>query len=110
MLKAEGLENIFKRHDKMASAVRAGVKALGFGLLADEACHSKAVTSIVPPAGIDAEALRKAAREQFGVVLAGGQEDLKGKIFPAGTPGIYRQDGHCDRFQRDRDGGIIYGS
>lgn len=87
MLKAEGLENIFKRHEKLSRAVRAGVKALGFGLLAEERSASKAVTAVVPPAGIDAEALRKACREQYGVVLAGGQEDLKGKIFRIGHLG-----------------------
>jgi len=87
MLQKEGLENVFKRHEKLSNAVRAGVKALGFGLLADEQCASKAVTAVVPPAGIDAEALRKAAREQYGVVLAGGQEDLKGKIFRIGHLG-----------------------
>lgn len=87
MLRSEGLENIFKRHETMSKAVRAGVKALGFGLLADDSCASKAVTSIVPPAGVDAEALRKACREKYGVVLAGGQEDLKGKIFRLGHLG-----------------------
>lgn len=87
MLKAEGLDNIFKRHEKLSRAVRAGVKALGFGLLADERSASNAVTAVVPPAGIDAEALRKACREQYGVVLAGGQEDLKGKIFRIGHLG-----------------------
>lgn len=87
MLKAEGLENIFARHNKLSKAVRAGVKALGFGLLTDDRCASKAVTPVIPPAGIDAEALRKAVREQFGVVLAGGQEDLKGKLFRIGHLG-----------------------
>jgi aspartate aminotransferase-like enzyme len=87
MLKAEGLDNIFKRHEILSGAVRAGVKALGFGLLADDSYASRAVTAVVPPAGIDAEALRKAVREQYGVVLAGGQEDLKGKIFRIGHLG-----------------------
>jgi aspartate aminotransferase-like enzyme len=87
MLKAEGIENVFKRHEVMSKAVRAGVKALGFGLLADDSCASKAVTAVIPPAGIDAEAFRKAAREKYGVVLAGGQEDLKGKIFRIGHLG-----------------------
>jgi len=87
MLKVEGLENIFARHSKLSKAVRAGVKALGFGLLTDDSCASKAVTPVIPPAGIDAEALRKAVREQFGVVLAGGQEDLKGKLFRIGHLG-----------------------
>lgn len=87
MLKSEGLPAIFKRHEILSKAVRAGVKALGFGLLADDSCASKAVTAVLPPAGIDAEALRKACREQYGIVLAGGQEDLKGKIFRIGHLG-----------------------
>jgi len=87
MLKAEGLENVFMRHEKLALAVRAGIRALGFSCLADDRCASKAVTAVVPPEGVDAEALRKAAREQYGVVLAGGQEDLKGKIFRIGHLG-----------------------
>jgi len=87
MLKAEGLENIFKRHETLSKAVRAGVKTLGFGLLSDDSCASKAVSAVIPPAGIDAEVLRKNVREKYGVVLAGGQEDLKGKIFRIGHLG-----------------------
>ena len=87
MLKEEGLENIYVRHDKMSKAVRAGVKALGLKLLADDSIASKAVTAIFPPEGIDADALRKKIREKYGVVLAGGQEDLKGKVFRMGHLG-----------------------
>jgi aspartate aminotransferase-like enzyme len=87
MLKAEGLEAIFKRHAMLAKATRAGLSALGFTLLADDSCYSKAVTAVIPPTGIDAEAFRKTAREKFGVVLAGGQEELKGKIFRVGHLG-----------------------
>lgn len=87
MLKEEGLENIYARHDKMSKAVRAGVKALGLKLLADDIIASKAVTAIFPPEGIDPEALRKKVREKYGVVLAGGQEDLKGKVFRMGHLG-----------------------
>ena len=87
MLKEEGLENIYARHDKMSKAVRAGVKALGLKLLADDSVASKAVTAIFPPEGMDADALRKKIREKYGVVLAGGQEDLKGKVFRMGHLG-----------------------
>ena len=87
MLKEEGLENIYARHDKMSKAVRAGVKALGLKLLADDSVASRAVTAIFPPEGMDADALRKKVREKYGVVLAGGQEDLKGKVFRMGHLG-----------------------
>ncbi|MFH1709872.1 MAG: alanine--glyoxylate aminotransferase family protein [bacterium] len=73
MLKAEGLENIFKRHEKLSLAVRAGVKALGFGLLAGDSCASKAVTAVIPPSGIDAEALRKACGNNSGLCLPGAK-------------------------------------
>lgn len=87
MLKEEGLENIFARHEKMSNAVRAGVKALGLKLLAGDSVASKAVTAVFPPEGMDADALRKKIREKYGVVLAGGQEDLKGKVFRIGHLG-----------------------
>ncbi|MFA5098017.1 MAG: alanine--glyoxylate aminotransferase family protein [Candidatus Margulisiibacteriota bacterium] len=87
MLREEGLENIFARHEKMSKAVRAGVKALGLKLLAGDSVASKAVTAVFPPEGMDADALRKKIREKYGVVLAGGQEDLKGKVFRIGHLG-----------------------
>ena len=87
MLKEEGLDNIFKRHQKMQKAVRAAMKALGLKLLAEDANASRAVTAVFPPEGIDADKFRKGIREKFGVVLAGGQEDLKGKVFRIGHLG-----------------------
>ncbi len=88
MLKEEGLENIFARHEKISKAARAGLKALGLKLLVeDEKIASRAVTPVFPPAGVDADKLRKAVREKYGVVLAGGQEDLKGKLFRIGHLG-----------------------
>ena len=86
-LKAEGLENIFARHKQMTQSVRAAVKALGAQPLAAERVASQSVTGVVPPAGMDAEAIRKGVKAKFGVTLAGGQEDLKGKIFRIGHMG-----------------------
>lgn len=87
ILTSEGLDNIFARHEKMSKAARAGLKALGLKLLSDDSVASKAVTAAFPPDGIDADSLRKKIREEFGVVLAGGQEELKGKIFRIGHLG-----------------------
>ncbi len=91
MIRAEGLENIFARHEKMQKAARAGMKALGLKLLADDSVASKAVTAVFPPDGVDADAMRKIVREKFGVVLAGGQEELKGKVFRIGHLGYVDQ-------------------
>ncbi len=88
MLKEEGLDNIFARHERMTKAARAGLKALGLKLLVDDdKIASRAVTPVFPPEGVEADKLRKAVREKYGVVLAGGQEDLKGKLFRVGHLG-----------------------
>ena len=86
MIREEGLENIFERHAKVTLAFRAGIKAAGCKLLADDSCASHAVTAIIPPEGIDGEKVRSEIRK-FGVEVAPGQGDLKGKIFRIGHLG-----------------------
>jgi len=79
MLKAEGMENIWKRHYLLSEATRQAVKALGLQLLAEH--PSNAVTAVRVPEEIDAEALTKTLRDGSGITFAGGQGKLKGKIF-----------------------------
>jgi len=79
MMKSDGLENIFARHKKMADAVRSGVKALGMTLFSPTA-SSDVVTAANVPAGIDGEKLVKTMRDTYGVTIAGGQAELKGKV------------------------------
>lgn len=79
MIKQEGLENVFLRHKRMAKAVRQAAKALRLELFAPTAC-SDAITSIRMPSGIDGQKLVKTMRDSYGVTIAGGQADLKGKI------------------------------
>lgn len=80
MMRRDGLENIFNRHKKMADSARAAAKALGLELFAPTAA-SDAVTAIKVPQGIDGEKLVKTMRDSYGVTFAGGQAELKGKIF-----------------------------
>ncbi|MDD4909791.1 MAG: alanine--glyoxylate aminotransferase family protein [Candidatus Omnitrophica bacterium] len=80
MIKQDGLEEVFKKHKRLADAARAAVKALGLGLLAPDAA-SDAVTAVKVPAGIEGEKLVKTMRDTYGVTIAGGQGELKGKIF-----------------------------
>ncbi|MFH1269443.1 MAG: alanine--glyoxylate aminotransferase family protein [Candidatus Omnitrophota bacterium] len=80
MMKQDGLENIFLRHKNMADATRAAVKALGLELFAPAAA-SDVVTAAKVPAGIDGEKLVKTMRDTYGVTIAGGQAELKGKVF-----------------------------
>ncbi|HEY8345792.1 MAG TPA: alanine--glyoxylate aminotransferase family protein [Symbiobacteriaceae bacterium] len=86
MILAEGLENTWARHRLMGEMCRAGVKAMGLELLAqDEAHASNSVTAIKAP--FDPKQLRKTAKEKFGVQLAGGQGKLQNSIFRIGHLG-----------------------
>ncbi|MEA3494232.1 MAG: alanine--glyoxylate aminotransferase family protein [Candidatus Margulisiibacteriota bacterium] len=87
MIKEEGMQEIFDRHAKARDILRNGMKAIGCKLLADDNCASPAVTAIFPPDGVDSEKVRSEIRNQFGVELAPGQGDLKGKLFRIGHLG-----------------------
>jgi serine---pyruvate transaminase len=80
MLQAEGLQNVFARHAKLAHATREAVKAIGCGIYSKEN-PSNAVTAIEAPAGIDGQAIYKNLRVKYGITGAGGQDQAKGKIF-----------------------------
>ena len=76
----EGVENVYTRHKSLAEKTRAQVKQLGLALLADESVASNTVTAIKVPDGIDGRQLTKHIRENYKVVLGGGQQSLAGKI------------------------------
>lgn len=86
LLEAEGMANVFERHARCARLARAGVRRLGMELLADEAHASNTVTAVRPPPGTDVKALLGQLRGR-GIVLAGGQGALSGKIFRIGHLG-----------------------
>ncbi|MFS8533570.1 MAG: alanine--glyoxylate aminotransferase family protein [Limnochordales bacterium] len=87
MLAEEGLENSFARHRLMRDMVRAGIKALGLPLWTDERWASPTVTAVEGAPGLEVEPFRKLVRDRFGVELAGGQGELKGRIFRIGHMG-----------------------
>ncbi len=80
MMKAQGLDVVFARHKKLALATREAMKAMGLELFAPTA-PSDCVTAVKVPAGIDGEKLVKLMRDKYGVGIAGGQAELKGKVF-----------------------------
>ena len=88
MLLKEGLENTFKRHARVAQMTRDGIKAMGLPLFADPAHASNTVTSVSIPAGLDGKKLRQLLQSEHGIVLAGGQQTLDGKIFRIGHLGL----------------------
>ncbi len=77
-IEREGLLAVLARHRRLAEGVRAG--ALGMGLQLFAAQPSNALTAIVMPAGVDGERLVRWLRDRFGVWLAEGQAELRGKI------------------------------
>ncbi|KPQ32018.1 MAG: Serine-pyruvate aminotransferase/archaeal aspartate aminotransferase [Phormidium sp. OSCR] len=87
MMRAEGLESIFARHDRLKRAAREGVKAMGLPLLGPDDCASPAVTAVAPTT-VEAEQIRSVMKKRFDIALAGGQDHLKGKIFRIGHLGF----------------------
>jgi aspartate aminotransferase-like enzyme len=80
MILEEGYENRVKRHRLMAETVRSGMKALGLQLLAEKGYESNTMTALKYPDGVDDNAFRK-GMQKHGILVAGGQAHLKGKIF-----------------------------
>ncbi len=87
MLEEEGLDNVYARHARLARATQAGLGALGFQLFAQEGFRSNTVTSALPPTTLDVSALRKLLNDKYGVVIAGGQGKMTGKMVRIGHLG-----------------------
>ena len=87
MMQTEGLKNIFTRHARHQKATQEGIKAMGLKLFTKEGFGSPAITA-VQPEDLDAESIRKLIKNDFDILLAGGQDHLKGKIFRIGHLGF----------------------
>ncbi len=86
LMNEEGAASIFARHEACAAAARAGLTALGFELFADERHYSRTVTAALVPHDLDWKSFNADVKRR-GVVLAGGQGKLTGKIFRLGHLG-----------------------
>ena len=78
-IKEEGLESVYRRHDRLARATRAAANGLGLQLVAPNS-PANSSTGIFLPEGMDGGKLFKFIRDDLGVTLAGGQDQWKGKI------------------------------
>ena len=90
MIRKEGLEGVFRRHEKLAAATRAAVKGLGLELFAPQT-PSNALTAVKIPAGIDGLKLQNLFFEKFGITVAEGQDRAKGKIIRIAHLGYYER-------------------
>jgi aspartate aminotransferase-like enzyme len=86
-----GAAAVHERHAKYARAIRAAAQALGLEVFSREGAHSPTVVAIRVPAGIDGDAIRASLRASRGVIIGGGQKELKGKIIRIGTMGDLSQ-------------------
>jgi aspartate aminotransferase-like enzyme len=77
---------VFRRHDRLARATRAGVEALGLETFA-KATPSPALTAVVSPRGLDSERIVAAFSQMHNITIAGGQGEMKGKLFRLGHMG-----------------------
>jgi len=93
LMLSEGLDKIFARHSRVAQIARDGVKSLGLSLFPNEEYASNTVTAVNASDSIDVSQLIKVLREDYDVVIAGGQRKLAGKIFRIGHLGsVYEDD------------------
>ena len=90
LIKKEGLEAVFRRHEKLAEATRAAVKAMGLQLYAPDS-PSNALTAVQFPEGIDSDRLKDLFFEKFGITVAEGQDQAKGKIIRIAHLGYYER-------------------
>ena len=90
MIRKEGREAVFERHERLAEATRRAVRALGLELYAPDS-PSNALTAIKFPPGIDGEKLKALFFEKFGITVAEGQEQAKGKIIRIAHLGYYNR-------------------
>ena len=87
MLMEEGLEARFERHARVASALRAGLQAIGIGLLADQDHRLNPLTTAVIPDGIDDAAVRAALLRDYNIEVGGGLGELRAKVWRIGLMG-----------------------
>ncbi|AOY82006.1 alanine--glyoxylate aminotransferase family protein [Moorena producens JHB] len=87
MMKREGLESIFSRHQRLMEATRAAVKALSLPLFGSDEYASPAATAVIPTS-VESEQIRSVMKKRYNIALAGGQDNYKGKIFRIGHLGF----------------------
>ncbi|XDZ69130.1 alanine--glyoxylate aminotransferase family protein [Alphaproteobacteria bacterium LSUCC0226] len=90
MLHEEGLDNVFKRHDRHAAATRKAVQAWGLEVLCQEPKdYSSALTAVLLPDGHNADAFRAGVLKNFNMSLGNGLAKLAGKVFRIGHLGDF---------------------
>lgn len=86
LFRERGLEEIFRKQWALTQLTRTAVRALGLELLVQKQ-YTWGLTSILVPAGLDGQRMLQIAADDYGVIMAGGQDHLKGRIIRLGHMG-----------------------
>lgn len=90
ILDAEGLANVFRRHQRYAEATRAAVRAWGLHIVCEEPLeYSNSLTAAFMPDGHDADRFREIVLDRFDMSLGAGLGQLAGKVFRIGHLGAF---------------------
>jgi alanine-glyoxylate transaminase / serine-glyoxylate transaminase / serine-pyruvate transaminase len=90
MFEEEGLENVFRRHDRHAQATRAAVSRWDLAIVCEAPeDYSSTVTAVLTPEGHNADNLRKVILHNFDMSLGAGLSKLQGKAFRIGHLGSF---------------------
>lgn len=87
ILQEEGLENAWARHDFHHQALKAGLEAMGLGLLVNEADRLPQLNAVVVPDGVDDAAVRSRLLQEFNLEIGAGLGSLAGKVWRIGLMG-----------------------
>lgn len=87
IFREKGMDYIFAKQLYLRDITRAGIKAIGLKPVAADAIASAAVTSVWAPEGIEGKAINKKLREEYNVVVAGGQKKMENRSFRIGHIG-----------------------
>jgi alanine-glyoxylate transaminase/serine-glyoxylate transaminase/serine-pyruvate transaminase len=87
MLMEEGIENRIQRHARVAGSLRAGLEALGMGLMAEEGYRLNPLTTVLIPEGIDDATVRRRLIEEYNIEIGGGLGEVRGKAWRIGLMG-----------------------
>lgn len=88
MLREEGLDNVFARHERLAAATRAAVRAWGLEILClQQDQYSPVLTAVVMPEGHQADRFREIVLDLFNMSLGTGLSKVAGKVFRIGHLG-----------------------
>jgi alanine-glyoxylate transaminase/serine-glyoxylate transaminase/serine-pyruvate transaminase len=94
----EGLEAYYAHHVQAARSVRGRLTQLGFRMLTPEAYSSPLITAVYGLPGMDVDDFRRYLVQEWQVMIAGGLDDLAGKIFRIGHMGLAATAEYLGRF------------